>query len=372
VNHVVAIKCYGFDWHGRFGLSESEAAARLSRHAADWALLQNAIDPLPGSDVAQVVPRGVDERRLRDALRARGVGTFETTAVFFQPTAYAARPDLRPVAADGSVMRPFDWYVGLCPSSEDYLTERCALMEEVVSTLEPDGIFLSFIRFPGFWEAWTPAVKPDEINEYCFCPRCLARFEHDTQIVLPQARVSAVALLQGELRPVWTDWKCKLIAHAAAALADAARRVRPSTQVLINGVVAGSAGRELLGQDLTRLSRGGNHVELMLYHQILARSPEPWITDVVREARPRVEGALLACLQLSPAYLTGPHAGAHRRSTIPFTEINEALRAVAASPADGVAVYHWNDLLEDDTAHDSRIGRALRRFRGLDGFEAAA
>ena len=72
LNRIVTIKCYGFDWHDRFGLSESEAAARLATYATDWALLQNSIDPLPSSDVEQKVPKRVDERRLRDGHEPAG------------------------------------------------------------------------------------------------------------------------------------------------------------------------------------------------------------------------------------------------------------------------------------------------------------
>jgi hypothetical protein len=377
LNRIVAIKCYGFDWHDRFGLSESVAADRLSSYAADWALLQNAIDPLPTSDVEQRIPKDVDERRLREALRERGIRTFETTAVYFQPDAYRRHPGLRPIAADGSVMQPFDWYVGLCPSSDEYLSERAALIEEVAAKLEPDGIFLSFIRFPGFWESWTPGASRASISEYCFCPRCLERFQRETSVELPATRRDAVALLQGELRPLWTAWKCELIAGATIALASAARRGNPGTEVLINGVALGrhdlsDAGRELLGQDLGRLSREAEHTELMLYHQILARRPRPWIRETVDELRPQVSGTLLACLQTSPAYLTGPHAALARKRSIPFAEFTEALQAVAESGADGVGIYHWTDLLEDDKVHDGRMGRALRAFRNGDAIEAAA
>jgi hypothetical protein len=364
-HRLVAIKCYGFDWQDRFGLSEPEAAGRLAAHGADWALLQNTLDPLPGSDVEQHVPAAVDERRLRSLLRERGIKVFETTSVFFQPGLLSRRPDLRPVAADGRRMEPFGWYVGLCPSDERYLAQRVELMERVVAELEPDGVFLSFIRFPGFWEAWTPKVRREQIAEYCFCERCLARFRRDTGIELPPR--GAPALLQGELRGAWTEWKCALIAAAARALGRAARRTRPGIEVLINGVPLrrgdlGGAAEEVLGQDLGRLSVDAEHTEVMAYHQILAREPVNWIEELVADVRPRVKGTLLACLQLAPAYTTGVHAGAGRRADMTRNEILRALDAVAASGCDGVGIYHWSDLLADDRS-GGRLGRALRAFR---------
>jgi hypothetical protein len=360
VSATVAIKCYGYDWLERFGLGEDEAADRLAAHGCDWALVQNALDPLPASAVDQGVPPGHDEGRFRAALRDRGMRVFETTSVFFQPEEHRRRPDLRPVADDGTVMEPYDWYVGLCPSSPEYLSERVELMEQVVHRYQPDGVFISFIRFPGFWELWLPGTRREEVREYCFCERCRARFQKDTGIGLSS---DAVARLQGELRSRWTDWKCSLIANVVKELGDAARRLDPNIEVLLNGIALGAgdlggAGVELLGQDLARMSARGEHVELMLYHQILAREPGPWIERLTRELRPRVQGLLLAGLQTKAAYLGPPHDPALRAPDIPFEEYLSALRAAIAPPSDGVSLYHWADLLEDDE-RGGRMGAAL-------------
>jgi len=47
-----------------------------------------------------------------------------------------------------------------------------------VQQLPPEGEYddLRFIRFPGFWEEWTPGTERAAIREYCFCPRCRQRF----------------------------------------------------------------------------------------------------------------------------------------------------------------------------------------------------
>jgi hypothetical protein len=367
VSRVVAMKCYGYDWLERLGLSEDEAADRLALHGCDWALLQNAIDPLPGSAVEQLAPAGHDEGRFRAALRERGMRVFETTSVFFQPEEHRRHPDLRPVADDGSVMEPYDWYVGLCPSSPDYLAERVELMERVVERHRPDGVFISFIRFPGFWELWLPGTQRRDVREYCFCERCLSRFQEETGVSL-RSGGDAVDRLQGELRPQWTDWKCSLIAGVVAELGAAARRVDADIEVLLNGIALGAddlggAAVELLGQDLGRMSARGEHVELMFYHQILARRPGPWIRELTAQLRPQVHGNLLACLQTKAAYLEPPYDPAERAPEIPIEECREALQATAESPADGVCIFHWADLVEDDE-HGGRMGAAVREFKG--------
>lgn len=370
MNRVVAVKNYGFEWYMAYGLSEQAAAAAMVRHGIDWVAVQNVRDPLPTSAVAQVLPPPpYDDRRFRDALHERGVRTFEATAVFFRPDAYRAHPDLRPIDASGAAMAPYGWYVGLCPSSATYVAERAAVIEEVASSLQPDGVFLSFIRFPGFWELWMPETPRSEIRECCFCDRCRTRFQVETGLQLPDGTlVEQARLLQHELRDEWTRWKCGLIAGVVATLKAAAERGRPGVEVLVNGVGMGrndygNAVEEVLGQRLEALSGPAEHIELMFYHQILRRDPEEWISALTEEARSRTARTLLACLQTKADYLDPLYAAGRRNPEITLHEFVAALRAVAQSSADGVMVYHWKDFLEDEAEGGGYMTAALRKFK---------
>ncbi len=369
MNSIVSIKSYGFEWYTEYGLSEQQAAQRMRGQGIDWAIIQNLIDPLPGSAVKQELPAPpYDDRRVRDALRAEGIRIFEATSVFFHPEFYTARPGLRPIDSQGRVMQQFGWYVGLCPSSPEYLAERTALMERVTRTLQPDGVFLSFIRFPNFWEMWMPETSREEIEEYCFCDRCLERFQLETGHHLPEGPTSQrAAVLQHELREEWTRWKCGLIARTVAALGSAAQW-RPGVEVMVNGLAFGRADyrnavAEVLGQNLEDLSGPADEIELMFYHQILRRDPGTWIQEMTAEARARTSRTLLADLQAKADYLDSLYAAGRRRPSIPFEEFVAALKAVQASPADGLMVYHWKDFLEDDARGDGRISRALVAFK---------
>ncbi len=369
MNRVVGVKSYGFEWRTRFGLSETEAARALGRQGFDWVIVQNLIDPLPRSAVSQDGPgHGYDDRRFRDALRQRGLKVFEATAVFFQPEDFRTRPGLRPLDARGVPMEPVGWYVGLCPSDRSYLAERAERLEEVVAALGPDGIFLSFIRFPGFWELWMPETSREEIPEYCFCERCLVRFQDETGHQLPVGPTAQrAAILQHELRDAWTAWKCGLIGQVVSVLRAAAARSSPGIEVLINGLAYGrddyaNAGEEVLGQRVEAIAPHAEHLELMFYHQILRRPPEPWIARVTTELRRRTDRTLLACLQGKAEYLEPLYAQGQRAATIPPDEFARALRAVASSPADGVLVYHWADFLEDELAGGELV-RSLAEFK---------
>lgn len=366
---VVAVKCYGFEWMTDLGLDESSAAATMASHGADWALVQNVIDPLPTSGVAQRIPDHYDESRFRDEIRSHGIKVFESTAVFFQPHEVERDETLRPVADDGSPMTMFDWYLGVSPHSQAYLDRRVALMEEVVSTHQPDGVFLSFIRFPGFWEALTVDVPRQDVRDYGFSAGSLARFQADTGIELPDAPTAVQArIVLGDLRSRWTAWKCGVVRDSVQQLVDAANRVRPGTECLINGLPfprneRGNLSEEIFGQDLGGISTVAEHIEAMVYHQILKQDPERWIPQVVADLRPRVQGTLLPCIQTTPAYGEAPHAEAGRRPELPPEEVVTAIRAIAGTPADGVSVYHWTDVAAEERTGEGLIANALRAYK---------
>lgn len=366
---IVAVKCYGFEWMTRLGLDERSAAALMASHGVDWALVQNTLDPLPTSGVAQEQPAAYDERRFRDELRSRGIAVYESTAVYFQPASVLADETLRPVADDGTPMEAFDWYLGVSPHSRDYLARRVELMERVVTDLEPDGVFLSFIRFPGFWEGWTPQVPREDIRDFGFAADSIRRFAEDTGITVPTGPTAAVARsILHELREEWVTWKCGVVTDAAAQLAAAARRVRPGVETLINGVAfptsdRGDLARQILGQDLGAISHVAEHIETMVYHQILGRDTDGWVADVVADLRPKVAGTLLPSLQTSAAYTGPPHDTAGRAPGLAPSEVVDVLRTIARTPADGVTVYHWTDVAEDELRGDGEIAAGLRAYK---------
>jgi hypothetical protein len=370
---TVATKLYGYDWWPTTGGPDPrpyEAVAdALTEAGTSLVLVQNQLDPLPASDVQQLPPEGeYNDLRLREVLRDRGIRCFEATSMFFQPDVYRQRPDLHPIGADGTEHVPVGWYVGLCPSSEEYLEQRARQLQQVAADLQADGLFLSFIRFPGFWETWTPGTERAAIREYCFCPRCRLRFARETGIKLPDDLGRAAAILQGPLRDEWTAWKCELIATTVRLVREAVTQVAPSIEIMINLVppfIGGGLdgiGEEVLGQRVESLAAVAEHFEVMVYHQILKRRPRDWIPAVVTTLRSRTARTIIPCLQVRPTYLDGIYAQARRSPDIGLDEFRECVTAVAASPADGIMTYHWADVLTEDAASGGQYSAALHEF----------
>ncbi len=375
---IVGVKAYGYEWSTVHGLDMAGAAQRLRAQGVDWALAQNLVDPLPGSAVDQAPPSGAyDDAEWVLRLRDAGLRVYESTSCFFQPDEFAADPGLRPVDQHGRVFEPFSWYVGICPTDPAYLERKAERLAAALDVTRPDGVFLSFMRFPSFWEMWLPdapgftGTRREDIAEYCFCERCLAQFSAAVGADLGHGSTQERAgTILRELRQELTDWKCGVIGGVAARLRAAARDVVPDADVICNGFGLGrddfgNAVEEVLGQRPSDLDAAVDVYELMFYFQIQKRDPETWIPERVAEVREQTTHTVLADLQGGAEYLEDIYAPGRRKREITEQDWLAALRGVARSGADGVLVYSWRDLLADEARGGERV-RRLQEYKAGD------
>lgn len=372
MSRILGVKAYGWEWSTTHGMDMPAAARRMRAQGVDWVLAQNLVDPLPGSAVDQSPPAGAyGDAEWTARLQDEGLRVYQSTACFFAPEAFDARPDLRPVDQHGQVFEPFSWYVGICPTDPGYLAAKKERLREAVGLTRPDGVFLSFLRFPAFWEMWLPdapgftGTRRAEIREYCFCERCLARFSAWAGVDLGGGTTQQRAgVVLAELRDRWTAWKCTVVADIALELRQAVQEVVPAADVILNGFGLGGADfgnavEEVLGQRMAKLDRAVDHYELMFYFQIQKRDPLTWIPQRVAEVRAQTDRTVLADLQGGAEYLEPIYDAGRRRREISPDDWRDALRGVALSGADGVLVYSWRDLLADEAAGGERVRRLL-------------
>jgi hypothetical protein len=367
-DRVIAVKAYGWDWSSIYGLSMVEAAKKMRSHGVDWMLGQNQIDPLPTSAVAQRPPaRGYDDREWTARLQDEGLRVFQTTSMFFQPDEFLSHDDLRPVDQFGNVFERIDWYVGICPTSPEYFERKSRSVLEAIDRTQPDGVFLSFFRFPGFWELWLPespgfaGTRRSDMLEYCFCERCLALFQQQTGHALAAGSIAQrAAVVLTELRDEWTGWKCSVIADVALMMRTKILELRPGTEIMLNAFGLGSsdfgnAVEEVLGQRISDLDSAIDYYELMFYFQIQKRNPYLWIPERVAEVRKQTTKPILADLQAAAEYLEPAFVSGERKRSMSAGEWTRALKGVERSGADGLIVYSWRDLLADEAVGGSRV-----------------
>ena len=235
--------------------------------------------------------------------------------------------------------------------------------------LEPDGVHLGFIRWPGLWEIWLPDVKRSEMPDYCYGPATLARFCEDTGVDLPIGDpVAAARLIAANHKAAWRDWKCDATTRAVAAIRNAVTAIKPDTRIVINTLPFfladfDNAVEEVFGQSVSRLAEAADVFEVMTYHQILRRDAS-WPGAIGSDVKRR-SGAVTVCtVQGSALYLNGMHANRGRADIITTDEFIRAVDGVEASGADGVCVFTFTDFLDmRDSADGRRRIDRLKSFR---------
>ncbi|MBI3458159.1 MAG: hypothetical protein HY002_20490 [Candidatus Rokubacteria bacterium] len=365
------MKIYTTDWHTWYGLDYAEAAEQLRTLGVSFAFVLNSVDSAPVSGTPSRVAdhyrdraRSYSDHALREALRHVGIRYYAAFSMFFDPTHLRHHPELAPINVLGDPMQQVGWYVGLCPSSEDYLRHKIRVIQRVARELEPDGIFLTVIRFPGFWERWIAGYQRSPSDEYCFCTRCLDRFSAETGIQVERRIEPGNGRLRWltTYRSEWTEWKCKVITDVVARVRRAASESHPHCDLVLNTVPFrtgdfGNAIEEVLGQHRRQLAPLVDAFELMTYHQVLKRQPS-FITEVGNEARIQTAKPIYCTVFTRPRYLDGVYKQDGRHPSITAGEVAAVLEAVAASQADGV-VLRWEDYLEDLRATDNTKLRVL-------------
>src|SRR5690625_358529 len=384
---LVAIKAYGWDWMNKFGLSMREGADSLHQNGCDWVLVENRIDPR----VIRLHDDGgpqqkFDDRTWTAELQNRGLRVLQTTAMFFDAAAYANNLELRPVNQRGETAPEVGWYRGINPTDERYLSWKIDKICSMVEKTKPDGLFVSFFRFPGFWELWLPSsdgfagTSRSAIDDYGYDRQSIELFEECLGYEIDERDLeSKRRAISHELRQEWVAWKCNTIYEIAQRLRREVRSVKPDIELMLNGFGLcdehfDNAVKEVLGQDLRLLSSRYENFELMFYFQIQKRDPAVWIPKRLAEIEHDLseldhKPTVLVDLQAGAEYLDPIYKEGERAQRISRFEWRAALQATAATSANGVLVYSWRHLLTD-TASNGGFTRDLLAYKNGD-FEAA-
>ncbi len=332
-----AVKIYSTDWRTREHMSYAEAVRRLKRQGINTVMVLAGMEA--GSAAGSYEPRA-----FRDALGEAGITYWSVCNQFYDPQALERFGSI-PVDQDGLAAVQQDWYLGACPTAPAYLEAKRNETATVMETLDPDGIFLGFHRFPGFWETWLPDVTEEDWQEFCFCSRCLRLFRRDTGAELPQAESMQRLVIRENLADCWTQWKCSVIHSHTENLRRITDEQRPGLPLILNTLPFSSPiSRRYFGQDAEKLSDLIDIFELMAYHQILDQDAQ-WVIAVSGALKAAVKKPVVTTVQARPAYLDGFHAGRGRRRQISSEEWNHMINGLPGL-VDGIAVFEWGQLLD--------------------------
>ena len=362
----IGVKNYDSDWLVKYGFSPQEAAGILKDWGVNFVLAQNRYLQMPDSAVNSMTLPDDDEKythqtdkEFRNALSEVGIKYWATVCTFFNPEAINQNPEYRPIGSDGLPMEMIDWYIGIPPSIQQFVQNQVVQIKKAVKELQPDGIFLSFTRWPGFWELWMPENRQTDFPEYSFDPQTMRLFEKDTGIKIPDLGSSKKAeWIENNFSDQWINWKCNLVVDVIRQVKEACHHELPGVKIMLNTIPFqykdyDNAREKVFGQKIELLKDVVDIFEVMTYHQILKR-PLQWMAEAGAEVKTRSDRKTVCTIQAEPLYLDGIHAKEVRSPTITDSEFREALEIIEAEGLDGVVVFVWSDLLKDVYLNNNR------------------
>ena len=372
----LGMKIYDNVWYVEHLLEPEQAADILSSMGVSFVLSQSKLLPMQDTAIASEITaeqrkrfESLDDRAFRDALRNRSIGYFCSLNFGFDPRFIAAHPHLLPVDQFGRQENKVDWYIGLPPDREENVEYKTRLLEAAVRALEPEGIHLGFIRWPGFWEIWLPEVRRREMSDYCYSQATLARFCLQKGIDLPiMDAVASAELISTHYRQLWRDWKCQQTVRAVSSIKSRLADIKPDIKIVINTLPFflhdfENAVEEVFGQSPSQLSKVADVFEVMAYHQILRRDAS-WTGEIGTDVSRRSGKTTVCTIQGSALYLNGMHANRGRKTILTTDEFIECIDSVEGSEANGLCVFTFTDFLNmRDTGDGQKRIERLRSFR---------
>ena len=317
---------------------------KIYDYSGDYSLLVSKWVEM-GINTAFVSTTLAADKEFRMELKNEDIRVFIIFPVFQNPEFLDEDSTYYAITNKGSVAR-MDWVEFVCPSRIVYRNAIRNNLQEVVNSLNPDGVSIDFIRQFVYWEKIYPDRDFNTIEKACYCDSCIAGFSLINKVEIPD-KLKTVAeksiWIDKNYGLEWDDYRCSLITSMIEELSEEAHSIK--RDVLVNVHIVpwrnddfGNGAIKIAGQDLRSISKYADYVSPMCYSQMVDRDPE-WISEVVKDMNTRAEGMVLPSIQVFPYYINKKFTPADFRLCM-----EEALKP----PSQGVVFFSW-PLFEKDS-----------------------
>ena len=296
----------------------------------------------------------ISNEQFRQGAMDHGISTFAIFPVFFNPGVLDASPHLAAITSQGEVAID-EWVEFVCPSQEAYRKLMVEKAQGLVRNYHPDGISIDFIRHFVFWEKVYPDKDPATLPLTCFDSVCLANFQSETGIKVPESldgTAQKANWILDKHTEQWTSWRCGQITTMVEDIANALKEIDP--EILINvhlvpwtGSDFEGAIRSVAGQDIPALQKHSDYLSPMTYAHMVKQKP-PWIHSVVKDVYSQGGAKIIPSIQVDKAYL---------EQELSAEEFEQSLIEALKPPSNGVVFWSW-----ERVAADSEKKEIIRKY----------
>ncbi len=244
-------------------------------------------------------------------------------------------PNALPVEASGLKM-----LIGVCPTHPGVRGE-CLKKIDSLLPLNPDGIWLDFIRYPTKWEEPVPYIL-----DTCYCDRCLKLFsEYIGESLTGNTLEEKVLLIDGSYYIEWLEFKVSQITTMVKEVKDKIATFGKNTKLGFFAVPwedkeYGAGIKRIIAQDFDQLATVVDEFSPMLYHKMCGK-PVEWIKQKV-DYFWNFQRPFLPLIQTEP-----------RISEIGADEFKKSLELASRKPSQGVCIFFLEDLIKQPEKYET-------------------
>jgi hypothetical protein len=309
-----------------------------------------------GINTAFVSASLISNQEFRSSAKKNNIATFIIIPTFYNPEELEKRPDLFAVTNAGKKASE-EWVSFICPSREDYRSQRIEYVKNLVREFKPEGISLDFIRYFVYWEKVYPDRTLSSLPNTCFDSHCLEEFQKAMKIRIPleisDTSEKAKWIIENHLSE-WTEWKCQVITSMVKTLSEESRKIEPDIKINVHTVPWRADDFEgaikiIAGQDLAKIASYTDYLSPMCYHHMVTRDT-PWIQSVVEDVYSLTQSHIIPSIQVKEAYID---------KTLTPSVFRDSLVEALKPPSKGVVFWSWENL-EKSPAKKELIKTVLR------------
>jgi len=272
-----------------------------------------------------------------------GIKTFIVFPVFCNLDQAFKNKSLYALDGYGNIAKD-EWLHFACPVNVKYRKDKIDELKKIISTYNPDGISIDFIRYFVYWEKIFKNTKLDPLRNTCFCDKCLSSYEKASGFKIPsnlKKREDKAKWILKNHKKDWVNRKIDIISSMVRDISKTAKLLKPD--IMLNAHIIPWREKDydngiklIAGQDIKKLSKYVDYISPMCYWHMLKRNPE-WISSVVNDMSKLTDKPIIPSIQVNTEYLKQP---------ITYDTLRKSYKETLKKNSSGVIFWKWGFFAE--------------------------